>query len=75
MNVSLRYCWSRLWQAVVNFRRDNALDLAAGIAFYSLLSLGPLIYLLGAALSRLFSGRMNERSVAEQLSAFLPADR
>jgi membrane protein len=66
--------WSHAWQALVNFRRDNALDLSAGIAFYSLLSLGPLLYLVGILISRFVREHSGDHSLALDLSGFLPAE-
>ncbi len=61
-------------RAVRNFWVDNCLDLAATVAFYSMLALGPLLYLLGVALGRVFrDGEPLERAV-QRLSPFLPDD-
>ena len=51
-----------LLRAAKHFRQDRALDLAAGVAFYALLSLGPVLYLIGATLS--FIG-LSEAGIAE----------
>lgn len=39
-----------LLTAAINFHRDNCLDMAATVAFYTLLSLGPFLYLAGVFL-------------------------
>lgn len=63
-----------LARTVRNFWVDNCLDLAATVAFYSMLALGPLLYLLGVALGRVFrDGEPLERAV-QRLSLFLPDD-
>lgn len=54
-------------RAVRNFRRDNALDLAAGVSFYSLLSLGPLLYLAGTLLSHV----LEDSRLIDRLSNFM----
>ena len=46
----------RLLRSVRSFQADNFLDLSASVAFYSLLSLGPLAFLVGRTLRRLFDG-------------------
>jgi len=41
-------------RAVPNFQRDGGLMMAAAVAFYVLLSLAPLVYLIAIVLSRVF---------------------
>lgn len=61
-------------RTVSNFWTDNCLDLAATVAFYSLLALGPLLYLLGAGLGRLLRDEGALERAVERLSLFLPAE-
>lgn len=64
-----------LLRAVKHFRHDRALDLAAGVAFYALLSLGPVLYLIGATLSLLFDDRETGRTTTMSwIATFLPPE-
>lgn len=65
---------SLLRRAVKNFYADSGLDLAAAVAFYSLLSIGPVLYLLGATLGSLFENRYSTESLLAHLSAFVPEE-
>lgn len=62
----------RPWQALVNFHRDDCLHHCASVAFYSLLSLGPLIYLAGATLQLFPHGGDGLQVWIERICAFLP---
>lgn len=73
MSSRLRRLPLLLWRATVNFYRDDGLNLAAGVAFYSLLSLGPLIYLGGLVFSRAFDDGTALRDAMSHLSPMLPA--
>jgi membrane protein len=64
----------RLYRAVVQFLRDGCLDHAASVAFYTLLSLGPMIYLAVLTLSRLFPSADSAGQVIERVSEFLPVE-
>jgi len=63
-----------LWRAVRNFYADSGLDLAAAVAFYSLLSMGPVLYLLGATAGSLFDHGYSTESLLAHLSAFFPEE-
>jgi membrane protein len=65
---------ARAWQALRNFRDDRCLDLAAGVSFYGLLALAPLLYLSLVSLGALFRDADAARVLASRLSAFVPAD-
>ncbi len=52
MKFDLRGLGSDLLGAVPRFRRHNGLHLCAGVSFYALLSLAPLLYLAAALLER-----------------------
>jgi membrane protein len=60
--------------AARNFYRDNCLDLSATVAFYTLLSLGPLLYLVGATLNLVLRGETALDSVMGRISAFVPPE-
>jgi membrane protein len=60
------------WQALLNFHRHNCLDHSATVAFYSLLSLGPLLYLIAGTLSLFYSGGDALEMMLDRLSPFLP---
>lgn len=62
---------SVLKQAVINFSRDNIESLSAGLAFYSALSLAPLLMMLLAA-TEFMSPEMSQ-SVIDQIGIFLGA--
>jgi membrane protein len=63
-----------LWAATLNFYRDNCLDLAATVAYYTLLSLGPLLYLVGSSLQLLFDAERSLETALGQIGTFLPAE-
>lgn len=68
----------RLRRALVgatrNFSRDNCLDQAAAVSFYSLLSLGPLLYLAVATLSRVFRGVDVSQVTLDRVSRLWPVE-
>jgi len=70
----LRSCVRRLGRAALNFHRDNCLNLSATVAFYSLLSLGPLLYLASTVLQLVHGGPGGLRQALERLSAFVPPE-
>jgi membrane protein len=59
-------------RSVLNFHRDNCLNLSATVAFYALLSLGPLVYLAGATLGWFFRSSEALELAIERAAAFLP---
>ncbi|MCP3980005.1 MAG: YihY/virulence factor BrkB family protein [bacterium] len=60
------------YEAIRNFIVDGCLDRAAAVAFYMLLSLGPLLYLMVAILGRVFhDGGVTDAALA-RLSELLP---
>jgi membrane protein len=59
--------------AVRNFYRDNCLDLSATVAFYTLLSLAPLLYLVGATLHLVLDADTVLERARERNGAFVPA--
>ena len=72
LTARLMRVFSLLRGAVKNFYADSGLDLAAAVAFYSLLSIGPVLYLLGATVGSLFKNRYSTESLLANLSAFVP---
>jgi membrane protein len=65
---------SILRRTVRNFYADSCLDLAAAVAFYSLLSMGPVIYLGGATLGWFFKNRYSTSALLEGFSSFVPPE-
>lgn len=63
-----------LRRALGNFYADSGLDLAAAVAFYSLLSIGPVLYLLGALVGSVFKNRYSTERLLAHLSAFVPEE-
>lgn len=63
-----------LQRAVRNFHQDGCLNHAAAVAFYTLLSLGPFIYLLGASLSRLLASSTAPEAILESIATFFPPE-
>jgi membrane protein len=59
---------------VRNFFVDSGLDQAAAVAFYSMLSTPPLLYLLGTWISWLFEDRFSTESLLAHFSAFVPEE-
>lgn len=57
-----------------NFYRDNCMDLAATVAFYTLLSLGPLLYLIGVTLNLVLHGDTALEAALGRISAFVPPE-
>ena len=60
------------WFAMKNFFEDGCLLLSAAIAFYTLLSLAPSLYLIGAGLSAIFEGIDTSRQIVEMTARLLP---
>jgi len=63
-----------LWRTLRNFHEDRCLDLAASLAFYGLLALAPLLYMLLVSLGAIFRDVDAAQVVVERLTAFAPAD-
>jgi uncharacterized BrkB/YihY/UPF0761 family membrane protein len=63
-----------LGRAALNFARDNCMNLSATVAFYSLLSLGPLVYLAGVTLQMLFGTGEGLDLAIDRLMVFLPEE-
>ncbi len=63
-----------LWGAVDNFRRDRVQDLAATVAFYTLLSIGPLLYLVGASLNWVFDLGDAVGTATDRIAPLLPPE-
>ena len=61
-----------LLAALRNFLHDNSVDRAATVSFYSLLSLGPIMLLVGELLSWVVGEREAMDRLVEQLSNFVP---
>lgn len=60
--------------AVRNFYRDNCLDRSATVAFYTLLSLGPLLYLAGATLNSVLDADTALEETLGQITGFVPPE-
>jgi len=60
--------------AVRNFYRDNCLDLSATVAFYTLLSLAPLLYLVGATLNFVIDADTVLERILVRVAAFIPPE-
>jgi len=73
MTRALLAVWSVLRRASINFYRDNCLDRSATVAFYTLLSLGPLLYLLGTTVAVIFKAETATQAAIDQIAAFVPA--
>ena len=67
-NRALRVAWC----TIRNFLQDNCTLLAAAIAFYTLLSLAPSLYLIGVGLSAVFEGVDTSQKIVELIARFLP---
>lgn len=67
---------SILREAWLHFFRDRCLDRAAVVAFYSLVSMGPLLYLISSFLSWMFFGGSSQpgEPTLARLRFFLPAE-
>jgi len=65
---------SLLRQAVVKFFEDDGLDLSAAVAFYSLVSLGPALYLMASILGRVFQDTRAGQAAVESLMPFFPVE-
>ena len=57
-----------------NFYLDNCLDLSATVAFYTLLSLGPLLYLVGATLNLVLDADTALEAALGRIAAFVPPE-
>lgn len=62
------------WRTLVNFQRHNCLDLSATVAFYSLLSLVPLLYLAAGTLDLLHAQGDGLQLTIDRFSPFLPQE-
>jgi membrane protein len=63
-----------IWRALVNFQKHNCLDLSATVAFYSLLSLVPLLYLVTGTLHLFYAGGDSLQLAISRISPFLPLE-
>ena len=57
-----------------NFYRDNCLDRSATVAFYTLLSLGPLLYLAGSTLNLVLDADTALEETLGQIGGFVPPE-
>jgi membrane protein len=60
------------WCTIRNFLQDDCTLLSAAIAFYTLLSLAPSLYLIGVGLSAVFEGIDTSQQIVELIARFLP---
>lgn len=74
MIARLRGAGRLLGRAALNFHRDSCLNLSATVAFYSLLSLGPLVYLAGVILQVVPGGPAGLQLALERLRALVPPE-
>ena len=58
--------------APLRFRRHNGLHLSAGVAFYALLSVAPLTYLIASLFGRLLRDGDAQQRIVESAAAWLP---
>jgi membrane protein len=65
---------SLAWRSLVNFRKHSCLDRSAAVAFYSLLSLVPLLYLVAGTLNLFYADGDGLLLAINRLSPFLPAE-
>ncbi len=63
-----------MMRAIGNFFRDRCLDHAATVAFYSLLSLGPFLFLVALILRLVLPGGDAAGVVARRMADFLPGE-
>lgn len=63
-----------LWRAGVRFFKDGCLDLAAAVAFYSLLALVPSLYLLGVVAGRILPITDPTGAALARMADFVPVD-
>jgi len=63
-----------LRQALRNFFADHGPDLSAAVAFYTLLALGPMLFLAGATFHRWLAPLGGAEGALDQAIALLPAD-
>ncbi len=62
------------WCAIRNFLQDDCPLFCAAIAFYTLLSLAPSLYLIGVGLSAIFEGIDTSQKIVELIAKFLPPE-
>jgi len=60
------------WCTIRNFMQDDCTLLSAAIAFYTLLSLAPSLYLIGVGLSAVFEGIDTSQQIVVLIAKFLP---
>ena len=63
-----------LWKALHRFNADHGANHAAAVAYFSLLSLPPVLLLAGRALARLFPDTDATEAMLSAVSAFLPLE-
>jgi membrane protein len=71
---SLQRAWRMVLAAVRNFLADGCLDLSAAVAFYALLSIGPLLYLVSLTLDAVFGIGDGLDLAVDRIEAFLPPE-
>jgi membrane protein len=69
--MSVRNLWPMLKQTVAEFNNDNAFRLGAALAFYTALSISPLLLLVIALAGLIFGGDAARDEVHRQLDATL----
>lgn len=72
MNLPSNLAVRVVWCTIKNFLQDDGPLLSAAIAFYTLLSLAPSLYLVGVAVSAFFEGTDTSQYIVELLARFLP---
>jgi membrane protein len=72
MNLASNRAVRVAWCTIRNFLHDDCTLLSAAIAFYTLLSLAPSLYLIGVGLSAVFEGIDTSQKIVELIARFLP---
>jgi membrane protein len=69
--LKLRAAWSLLSETFIEWNRDDAMQLAATLAFYTIFSFAPVLVLLAAAASSVFGREAVRAEVISQLQGVL----
>ncbi len=74
MSAQRRHWVAYPWMALRNFLKDGCLDHAAAVAYYSLLSIAPILYLVGLVVRRFVPGHDTTSVAIQRVSAFVPPE-
>jgi len=74
VTLAIRRFFSMLWRALRHFSDDHGPNHAAAVAYFSLLSLPPFLFLGGRFLARLLPETVGTNAVLAALAPFLPRE-